>query len=272
MSTMSLDNIFQVNAVDELVITEAVISEQSWPYVIVDNLYKDPQKVREHVLSLNFKPPQSRHPGMFAQLSSDVNLFPLYELIHKIYTHQFGYSCQETIQFSRNISRALFACLNRPENDLNKFQGKPHVDNCMVAGLVYLNPEHMCQGGTGFYKHKPTGVETLIMRHQPSNEHEKKMLALIEKKGGFQHFKSLQEKSNKKLNYHDFIEDIIQTEHVKNYMTESTEIWELTGKVEMKFNRLVLYPAFLLHSAYYKPEWFDLSIDKQRLTQNIFIK
>lgn len=267
-----INYIFSINPINSLQIQEFEVGRHRWPYVIIDNIYQNPHKVREHVLSLEFLPTQSRHPGMFAQLQSDIDFRPLLEVIHKFYTCKFNYSFQETVQNMRNVSKALFACMNRGEESLDKFQGKPHVDNCYMAGLIYLNPEDCCLGGTGFYQHVETGVETLVMRHNATSVHDKKILKNITEKGAFQHYNQTVKEKGLTISYDEYIESVIQTEHIKSYMTKSTESWLLIDKVDMKFNRLVLYPGFVLHSAYYKPEWFGTSLEKQRLTQNIFIK
>lgn len=55
------------------------------------------------------------------------------------------------------------------------------------------------------------------------------------------------------------------------YIRGDTEDWKLLFSVEMKFNRLVAYPTWQLHSLNYQPEWFGIQLDQRRLTHNLFI-
>ena len=55
------------------------------------------------------------------------------------------------------------------------------------------------------------------------------------------------------------------------YPTRSDEELEITGRIEGRFNRLAIYPGFILHSAEIEGEWIesDERLQKPRLTQRI---
>ena len=55
------------------------------------------------------------------------------------------------------------------------------------------------------------------------------------------------------------------------YQTESDEYVELCGKIEGRFNRLAIYPGFILHSGEVKGDWIesDERLTAPRLTQRI---
>lgn len=51
----------------------------------------------------------------------------------------------------------------------------------------------------------------------------------------------------------------------------TTEHWELLHSAEMRFNRLVAYPASLFHTGHAESGRFGVDTATRRLTQNIFI-
>ena len=90
------------------------------------------------------------------------------------------------------------------------------------AGLIYLNKDDECKGGTGFYTYKG---------HQVNPKQ-------------------------------DGLWD-------KDYVCDSIGPWELMHLAEMKFNRMIMYPATVMHTPYDKPGFFEG--DDYRLVQVFFL-
>lgn len=84
------------------------------------------------------------------------------------------------------------------------------------AGVLYLNPTEQCQGGTAFWRHKATGFEKL-----PTAEEVRRL-----------------GKSPKR------VLETLQADWNR------PEAWELVEVVDMKWNRLVIYPSKRFHSRY----------------------
>jgi hypothetical protein len=87
-----------------------------------------------------------------------------------------------------------------------------HTDGAVQwAGVLYLTPNAPISSGTGFYKHKKTGLEKFV--HLTQNPTEKDL------------------------------------KHP--YLTDYKDItkWELTDVVSNKFNRLILYDATMFHKS-----------------------
>ena len=55
----------------------------------------------------------------------------------------------------------------------------------------------------------------------------------------------------------------------KDYVCDSIGPWELMHLAEMKFNRMIMYPATVMHTPYDKPGFFEG--DTYRLTQVFFL-
>lgn len=116
---------------------------------------------------------------------------------------------------------------------------KVHLDgHCDWTGVLYLNPPSSCRGGTGFYKHNRTGIETRLSDDESQ-------------KRGFSSWDELER-------------SIIEPD------TLYEEAWSQTGFVAMKFNRLVLFKGNLLFHCH--TESFGADLNDGRMTQNFFFK
>lgn len=100
----------------------------------------------------------------------------------------------------------------------NKGRANVHIDPAYWSGILYLSRPEDCQGGTEFFRHLPTGSE-----RAPLNDEE---LAAI----GF----SSRQEMHREIIERDGVDD---------------SKWELTMRVPMRFNRLVLLRPWLWHTA-----------------------
>lgn len=98
------------------------------------------------------------------------------------------------------------------------------------AGILYLNTPEQCKGGTAFWRHKRTGLETMPEANGPLSIHELKRLA---------------------SDWHDASQ------------------WEQTTFVPMKFNRFITYPTRMFHSRW-PLEGFGTSKENGRLIWTLF--
>lgn len=143
---------------------------------------------------------------------------------------------------SVNSDNACFSSLSKPENKLSPFQCIPHLDSTnrfYFAVMHYINEGDF--GGTGFYRHSPTGYENITEKNV----------------------------SNYELSVQNYLDTNGYPE--QRYFKESDDHFELIAKMDYRPNRLIIYPGTLLHSAYVTPEVDIINdINKSRLTANIF--
>lgn len=137
-----------------------------------------------------------------------------------------------------------YSLLTQSESQLDLLQCLPHYDNkkkYSFAVLHYLNPGDF--GGTGFYKHRPTGYENITESRKDV------YISAVQKY----------------IDEHDVPE--------QKYFTHSDEHFELLKKIDYKANRLVIYPTSVLHSAFIENPKYDVNGDPAtgRLTANFFI-
>jgi hypothetical protein len=117
----------------------------------------------------------------------------------------------------------------------------PHVDSCNdgdFAFVHYLSPKEL--GGTSFYCYKPKSI--------------------------------IEFKQKDKFVLNDMIEDVTNSpEDHKNYITSSTSLFEQILTIEAKVNRLIIYPANVLHSAnLISPASYSGDLNKGRLSISSF--
>jgi hypothetical protein len=269
-----------INDADDLDIQVGFVSDQKYPYLIIDNLYRDPEYVRKLALSLNFRKSLDSKPASAAIIY--LNHEPILELVYKTLGKDYkvkwdDFFHQTTFGFKFSIYYGFQERL--------KYQAKiisnPHSDDALLAGVVYLNLPDQCKGGTAFYKHKTTLSEQVVydnlgLPFQGINAKPPADPIVVKhliKMGLLKDFLPLKEKGIVD-SYSDFIKLIQRHERVASYqqITDSNEVWDFTKLIEMKFNRLVYYPAFLFHSPYFSRDWFGETRETRRLTQNFFTR
>jgi hypothetical protein len=262
----------QINHPGNMRIQTLWLGDARYPGLVVDNFYRDPDYVRATALGLHYVVPfAGMHPGHMALLS--VPMAPILSFLYDCCAH-FYYPSREGFMLTERpwTFFRIESSGSRPARPVTR---TPHVDGPLLAGLVYLNLPAQCRGGTALYRHvhsRATAVihrDAFLGRGSHANVH-KDTLERMKALGAAEPY--LRWKSEGRVqDYDEYWQRIFCTRGEANGpITESTGGWERVELLEMKFNRLVLYPGFLLHSPYYQREWFGETPDSYRLTQNIF--
>jgi len=113
---------------------------------------------------------------------------------------------------------------------------KVHVDTAHWSGVLYLTrPEH-CRGGTEFFRHKATGTDRGPINDEEARAH------------GYPSAKQM-------------IADILERDSADDSK------WELTMRIPMRFNRLILLRPWFWHTA---GESFGSNLQDGRLIYLMF--
>lgn len=204
-------------------------------YIIIDDFYPDPDKVREHILSKGFDDKSyGNYPGV---MSRERVIFPEFE---KIFNDLTG----DTLTPSPSPFTGQFRSTKKSDIALQHIHFDP---NCIPgwAGVVFMSkPEdytlqngNVMDVGTSFWKHKRTGLEEIPLTEEDL------------KKYGW--------------NNKEDVTNFLETEG----MDESLWIKQLT--IPFKYNRLVLFRPWLFHSP---GDGFGTTLENSRLVQLFFLK
>lgn len=264
------------NRPEDMDIQVVELGDARYPALIVDGFFRDPDHVRSLALSLRYQNPPGLYPGYWACLS-----LPLAELVPFLYEHyaHWYYPSAQSME-KQGLSWQFFRNERQREGDPPRpIARRPHVDTGLLVGLVYLNLPSDCRGGTSFFRHKATGAEQLM----PAEVFDGRPLM-----GGPAADPALQDRlwrhgagepferqlaAGHVKDYADYWRQVSQTpgdEH--DHIIDSCGGWELTRVVEMKFNRLLLFPGFAIHSTHFRDAWFGHSPETWRLTVNFMFK
>lgn len=119
-------------------------------------------------------------------------------------------------------------------SDIGK--AKVHVDAAHWSAILYLSRPQDCQGGTEFFRHRPTGSD-----RAPYNDVEAATMGYANAK--------------------DMVGNILDSDSLDDSK------WEMTMRVPMRFNRLVLLRPWLWHTA---GENFGETLENGRLVYLMF--
>lgn len=174
--------------------------------IVLDNFLKDPLAARKLALGLDYDPAlkQGNYPGTLS--TAPLEIQGLDALISK----QIGVKVQPAAGTSHEFCRLTLKT--------DKGRTGVHIDPCFYSGILYLSlPEH-CRGGTDFYRHRRTGLESVPKLPAEWVKH------------GYADPNAL-------------IEDVV------NKDTFRSSAWERVQRVPMRFNRLILFDPWLFHDA-----------------------
>lgn len=210
---------------------------QREPLVIIDDFHPDPDALLEQAKSRLFGSSRTHYPGVEAPAPKDA-LRVRADLLLPILRDTFGLTRE------RAFTNSMFSMVTTRPEALSLPQRLPHCDSNnpnQLALLHYLNDADTA-GGTGFFRHRSTGLECISPAEQAG--------------------------------YFDRLRTELETHPpAQDYVTDSTELYELIGKAEAKWNRLVIYRSYRLHSGLI-PKGAVLSPvpGQGRLTVNTFVR
>ena len=216
------------------------VGEERTRVLVVDDFLTDVNVIYDHVRANERFAPEAAtyYPGIRAKLPRDYGAMLLGFADDRI---RHYYPVRSGLQATPYA--AFYSIVTCPEDRLSPLQRIPHFDRQdqnAYAVMHYIAPGKF--GGTGFFRHKPTGFERIDQAR-------------------FQQYVDSREA---------FFGE--HGEPSPAYITASTDQFELIGSITYKPNRLLIYPGNLLHSGLINPETDIYSGQGiARLTGNIFI-
>jgi hypothetical protein len=214
------------------------IGAERQPLMIVDHVLEDPQAMIDAASAVAFYVPQhTNYPGINAPLPQSYYLTVVTALRGPIEA-AFGLSRAAYLSYF-----GFFALATMSARDAQAIQKIPHRDSPDPNRLAMVH--YLCRGpfgGTGFFRHKTTGFESVAADRQPIYEAAARS--------------ELAEEA---------------TPHLC-YAGKQTRNYELIGQSDAVFNRLIVYRSHVLHSALLDEGAGSADPGSGRLTANGFIE
>lgn len=222
--------------------------------LLADDFYLYPERVSELALNLYYTESRSlvgSYPGSRAVITLDTH--PLIETLGKLWG-------EPLIPFHSDYHPVIFSAIINRDYELTPWQRQPHIDQGITA-MVYLNPEELCSGGTGLYRHRPTGLDRIPIELTAD------LIRLAGRHGISAETLRTQEGYAEFLNTVIFNPDFAVKENT--YINDGNEFWELLFLIQMKPNRLVIFDGRMFHSQHILPGQFQ---DFFRINQILYFR
>lgn len=227
--------------------------DENHPIITIDNVFKDPHKFIENVIE---KIPLETAAKMNrSAVDGSVSAFPGIQTELRLKISQLRsllkYSINNFMDFDVDNSDDLE--IHYQLNIINTDEPcewrsvQPHVDPSMIAFTIYLNEDSECKGGTSFYSHDKCGIYNM--------EH---VNLRFKREEQYWEYKEWEYENMEKF------QQIVELD--KSHIDSS---WKEEYHVPMKFNRMVIYPSYIWHTAVYNKEDF---VDKPRISISGFIR
>lgn len=211
------------------------VGQEKTKVLIVDNFYKYPNHVRD--LFLNTPVPiwkyqkGSKNLKEYYDCRHSLNMSFGYEHVHEMIAKIVKKEFKFNVYFQQEATTNVFQLIKTPPKGYSAF---PHSDivhpgrnTQPVNALVYLNTPMECRGGTALYQHLETGRETMPISKKEFLKFEKKYLNTSETR-----------------------------EDGLTYWCNVQKYWHKFHLIEMKFNRLIIFPSKVFHGAWHESNWF----------------
>ena len=205
------------------------------PLVIIDDFASNPTALFDAACASEFGFPGKHYPGIRAQADPGY-LSARMDLLKDVLINIFD------LPQGAGLVECAFSLVTTPRHELTPIQRIPHFDTTDQKRLALLH--YLCGpggGGTAFYRHRSTGLETI------STDRHGEYTAALQSEAS--HLPT------------------------QDYVDGSTGLFEETGRVEAHWNRMVIYRGYRLHSGVI-PANLSLSPDPRqgRLTGNTFLQ
>jgi hypothetical protein len=213
------------------------VGNERAPVIVIDDAWSDPQSLVEAAAKRgDYSVRSLYYPGVRSSAPPDY-AHAITRQVHDLVLSTFA------LKGPLTITDSTFSLVATPPEKLVAFQRVPHFDSTdahRIAVLHYLcGPE--C-GGTGFYRHRATGIESVT---EQNREAYIRAVNAEAKSGGLP---------------------------PARFIDEDTAMFERTGRYDCTFNRVLIYQGRVLHSVN-TPRDFVPTADPRsgRLTVNTFL-
>jgi hypothetical protein len=264
--------IVKLNDPQKLDVSVKRFGREKNPILVVDDAIANAEEIREFALGLQFVRPlvgRAYYPGYQATCClRGVSALGAWAA-GVMWTKGFGLRAEDHNAMLNDVFSEPFFGLFSPSKTFK--YGNVHADgHSWLALLVYLNPGEERYSGTSFWRHAPTGLESVCSSSDSFNLMTK-LDAIFKTRLVEGSRKALETAPN--LTYDDWISSLFRDEaELPPFTAHDHPPWENIGVVPAKFNRMIVYPTWQLHGVSQFREKGSATKETARLTLNTFIK
>jgi hypothetical protein len=186
--------------------------------IIIDEFLLDTQPIINFANNIAYFNPMFADKTLFPGMRDKMPM-PYTRLLKSFFEESILPKIKGDAEYQSHFHGSLLSLVNCDPVDLRANQKMPHVDSCNSSDFAFVHYFSAKElGGTSFYRYKPQKIIQFT-------QDEKDILV-------------------------EMLNDVISTpEEHSTYITGSTSVFDEVFSVEAKVNRLVIYPANVLHSA-----------------------
>jgi hypothetical protein len=239
-----VDEVFALNP--DMKISMSYIGEYQLPLIIIDDFYKNPQSVRDVLISTPVPRATSQAHGGYPGLRVAINGFINSPSFQKGYSDILKREFKVGIDME-NRNNEFLGNVFDGSGPAKKFNSSvPHYDPPIIASIIYLNLDSEEVGGTSVYRHRASNLP-----FYPANKFHFewwiRQVAKVEKKP----LDVVAKEQDAKIKRFGPTMFATPGDLVKQncHILESNDEWEILATVDSKFNRLAGYIGGTLHSA-----------------------
>jgi len=251
MSPAVRPELFAINPQHQL--TRLQVGKGRHQVIVVDQFYRYHDDILELALELPYTNRfeiVGNFPGVRASLNLEATA-----VVHALSTF---WGCRLSPFF--HPQPVVFQGIKTHGYRLNIGQRQPHIDQDITA-MIYLNPAQSCMGGTGLYRHRPTGLERVPIRPDNSIRLLADQLELSDEflasPEGYENFQN------------SMVFNPLFARKDASFINEGNEYWELLQLIDMKPNRLIIFDGRCFHSQFIRPGEYDQAF---RVNQILYLR
>jgi hypothetical protein len=216
-----------------------LVGREQHPVIVIDDFLIDTEPLMHYAsTAVRFAAPKNWYPGLRAEPLPQPYVIEVIRALHIIIGKTFDLPMQGGVD-----ANTYFGLATLTPDALSTLQRLPHFDSTnprQIATLHYLcDASH---GGTSFFRHRSTGYESVGLTREP------------------EYFGTLNR------------EVASSRTRPPRYASGDDDLFEEIGRIEAKFNRLIVYRSLVLHSANVDfVQGLNPDPRKGRLTANVFL-
>lgn len=238
------------------------------PVLVVDDFLANPDQIRHRALESRYR--RGDHQRYYPGYQADCALPGIDEIIQwvarTIWRDGFGRGPSELLD-DVDCPRPLFSAMS--PDPRGKYLNI-HVDgHSWLAVLLYLSPDQEQQSGTAFWRQREHGLESVYIGPNPM-----KTMSVIDTVFGTQMISRVLGPLGRApvATFEQFANGLCERDVSPPFPERSHGVWQRTGIVRARFNRLVAYPTWMWHSAVQRSYTPPRSLAAARLTLNMFAR